>query len=130
MKRMMRAGALVLLVALVACSQKGFETNLTIETKPVPGVDWSKYSTWKFARQGEYVLTGNEVMDDPGFRKAVNEHTIAEMQKLGYTHVNDDTATTASALEQANKAPLHHAVRADQQQAYIPADTTRRRVTM
>jgi len=39
-------------------------------------------------------------------------------------------ATTASALEQANRAPLHHAVRADQQQAYIPADTTRRRVTV
>ncbi len=36
-------------------------------------------------------------------------------------------ATTASALEQANKAPLHHAVKAEQQQAYIPTDTTRRR---
>ncbi|MFI7497347.1 hypothetical protein ACIBVL_02325 [Streptomyces sp. NPDC049687] len=36
-------------------------------------------------------------------------------------------AVTASALEQANKAPLHHAVRADQAQAYIPADTIRRR---
>ncbi|MFC4498924.1 MULTISPECIES: hypothetical protein [Streptomyces] len=39
-------------------------------------------------------------------------------------------ATTASALEQANRAPLHHAVRADQradQNAYIPADSTRRR---
>ncbi|MFJ4693395.1 hypothetical protein [Streptomyces sp. NPDC088766] len=38
-------------------------------------------------------------------------------------------AATASALEQANKAPLHHAVRADQQ-AYLPADTTRRRTTV
>ena len=37
-------------------------------------------------------------------------------------------ATTASALEQANKAPLHHAVRIDHTQAYIPTDTTRRRV--
>ncbi|UXY27133.1 hypothetical protein [Streptomyces sp. HUAS TT20] len=36
-------------------------------------------------------------------------------------------AATASALDQANKAPLHHAVRADQPQAYIPADTGRRR---
>ncbi|WP_460064766.1 hypothetical protein [Streptomyces sp. YKOK-I1] len=36
-------------------------------------------------------------------------------------------AVTASALEQANKAPLHHAVRADQTQAYIPTDSTRRR---
>jgi hypothetical protein len=36
-------------------------------------------------------------------------------------------AVTASALDQANKAPLHHAVRADQAQAYIPSDTGRRR---
>ena len=36
-------------------------------------------------------------------------------------------ATTASALEQANRAPLHHAVRVDHPQAYIPTDTTRRR---
>ncbi|MEV6178477.1 hypothetical protein ACIHAR_05685 [Streptomyces sp. NPDC052016] len=36
-------------------------------------------------------------------------------------------ATTASALEQANKAPLHHAVRAEPAQAYIPSDSTRRR---
>ncbi|KOG39170.1 hypothetical protein [Streptomyces resistomycificus] len=38
-------------------------------------------------------------------------------------------AVTAHALEQANAAPMHHAVKADQAQAYIPADTTRRRVT-
>jgi hypothetical protein len=37
-------------------------------------------------------------------------------------------ATTASALEQANRAPLHHAVKAEQTQAYIPSDSTRRRV--
>ncbi|MFE3031062.1 hypothetical protein ACFXKY_05380 [Streptomyces canus] len=36
-------------------------------------------------------------------------------------------AGTASALDQANAAPMHHAVKADQAQAYIPADTTRRR---
>ncbi|MDR6973419.1 hypothetical protein J2X68_000088 [Streptomyces sp. 3330] len=39
-------------------------------------------------------------------------------------------ATTASALEQANKAPLHHAVRVDQSQAYIPADSTRRKLAV
>ncbi|MEU1517753.1 hypothetical protein ABZ490_37365 [Streptomyces sp. NPDC005811] len=39
-------------------------------------------------------------------------------------------AVTASALEQANKAPLHHAVRADQTQAYIPTDSTRRRTAV
>ncbi|MFE9672906.1 hypothetical protein ACFYO5_02075 [Streptomyces sp. NPDC006259] len=38
-------------------------------------------------------------------------------------------AATASALEQANGAPLHHAVRAGQQ-AYLPADATRRRTAV
>ncbi|GGW27107.1 MULTISPECIES: hypothetical protein [Streptomyces] len=38
-------------------------------------------------------------------------------------------AVTASALEQANQAPLHHAVRAEQQ-AYIPMDATRRRTAV
>ncbi|MGV9555349.1 hypothetical protein [Streptomyces sp. NPDC003522] len=37
-------------------------------------------------------------------------------------------AATASALEQANEAPLHHAVRAEPQ-AYLPTDATRRRTT-
>ncbi|MDX5564713.1 hypothetical protein PYK79_17025 [Streptomyces sp. ID05-04B] len=36
-------------------------------------------------------------------------------------------AATASALEQANRAPTHHTVRIDRSQAYLPADTTRRR---
>lgn len=39
-------------------------------------------------------------------------------------------ATTASALEQANKAPMHHAVRVDQAQAYIPTDSTRRKLAV
>ncbi|MEV3909304.1 MULTISPECIES: hypothetical protein [Streptomyces] len=38
-------------------------------------------------------------------------------------------AVTASALDQANAAPMHHAVKADRTQAYIPTDTTRRRAT-
>lgn len=40
-------------------------------------------------------------------------------------------AVTASALDQANAAPLHHPVkvRADQSQAYLPTDPTRRRAT-
>lgn len=39
-------------------------------------------------------------------------------------------AVTASALDQANAAPMHHVVlKADQTQAYIPTDTTRRRAT-
>ncbi|GAA3789438.1 hypothetical protein GCM10022403_024740 [Streptomyces coacervatus] len=36
-------------------------------------------------------------------------------------------AVTASALDQANAAPMYHAVKADQAQAYIPSDTSRRR---
>ncbi|WP_020137352.1 hypothetical protein [Streptomyces sp. 351MFTsu5.1] len=36
-------------------------------------------------------------------------------------------AVTASALDQANAAPLHHAAKADQSQAYLPTDPTRRR---
>jgi hypothetical protein len=90
MKYTLRAAALVLLVLGLGCSQKGFNTNLTVEPNPVPGVDWSKYQTWSFGRQGEYVVTGNEVLDDANFRKAVGDHTIDEMEKLGYKHVNEN----------------------------------------
>ncbi|MFI5682487.1 hypothetical protein [Streptomyces sp. NPDC051636] len=38
-------------------------------------------------------------------------------------------AVTASALDQANRAPMHHAVKAGQPQACIPSDSTRRRAT-
>ncbi|MFJ7072758.1 hypothetical protein [Streptomyces sp. NPDC098781] len=44
------------------------------------------------------------------------------------TVVLGPAAVTASALDQANKAPMHHAVRAEQTQAYIPSDPSRRRV--
>ncbi|MGW0211503.1 hypothetical protein ACWDZ8_39225 [Streptomyces sp. NPDC003233] len=43
------------------------------------------------------------------------------------TVVLGPAAATASALDQANAAPLHHAVRADQPQAHLPADSLRRR---
>lgn len=43
------------------------------------------------------------------------------------TVVLGPAAVTASALDQANAAPPYHAVRADQTQAYIPADISRRR---
>ncbi|MEU6356707.1 hypothetical protein ABZ896_46640 [Streptomyces sp. NPDC047072] len=39
-------------------------------------------------------------------------------------------AVTASALDQANAAPMHHAVKADQNQAYLPTDQTRRRTAV
>ncbi|CAL9600298.1 hypothetical protein SUDANB105_05408 [Streptomyces sp. enrichment culture] len=38
-------------------------------------------------------------------------------------------AVTASALDEANAAPPHHAARTDQAQAYLPSDGGRRRVT-
>ncbi|MET8243383.1 hypothetical protein ABZV31_02460 [Streptomyces sp. NPDC005202] len=43
------------------------------------------------------------------------------------TVVLGPAAVTASALGQANAAPLHQAVKADRTQAYIPSDTGRRR---
>ncbi|MER6535375.1 hypothetical protein ABT215_16520 [Streptomyces sp900105755] len=43
------------------------------------------------------------------------------------TVVLGPAAVTASALDQADAAPMHHAVRAEQTQAYIPSDATRRR---
>ncbi|MBC2902565.1 hypothetical protein [Streptomyces cupreus] len=43
------------------------------------------------------------------------------------TVVLGPAAVTASALDQANAAPPHHAVKVDQTQAYIPSDSSRRR---
>ncbi|MBT2423924.1 hypothetical protein J7F01_20225 [Streptomyces sp. ISL-22] len=43
------------------------------------------------------------------------------------TVVLGPAAVTASALDQANQAPMYHAVKADQPQAYIPAEPGRRR---
>ncbi|GAA4291490.1 hypothetical protein GCM10023086_00340 [Streptomyces venetus] len=42
------------------------------------------------------------------------------------TVVLGPAAATASALDQANAAPLHQAVKAAGTHAYIPADTSRR----
>ncbi|MER5751223.1 hypothetical protein [Streptomyces sp. NPDC002088] len=46
------------------------------------------------------------------------------------TVVLGPAAVTASALDQANQAPLHHAVKAEQTQAYIPSDPGRRRLSV
>ncbi|MFE7274303.1 hypothetical protein [Streptomyces sp. NPDC057623] len=43
------------------------------------------------------------------------------------TVVLGPAAVTASALDQANKAPMHHAVKAEQTQGYIQSDLSRRR---
>ncbi|MFI1563318.1 hypothetical protein ACH4ZX_09655 [Streptomyces sp. NPDC020490] len=45
------------------------------------------------------------------------------------TVVLGPAAATASALDQANKAPLHHAVAAERTQAYLPSEPTGRRRT-
>ncbi|MER5597914.1 hypothetical protein [Streptomyces sp. NPDC002265] len=45
------------------------------------------------------------------------------------TVVLGPAAVTASALDQANRAPLHHAVKAEQPQAYLPSDPGRRRAS-
>jgi hypothetical protein len=46
------------------------------------------------------------------------------------TVVLGPAAVTASALDQANAAPLHHAVKAGRTQAYVPSDTGRRRTAV
>ncbi|MCL8010436.1 hypothetical protein [Streptomyces sp. AS02] len=46
------------------------------------------------------------------------------------TVVLGPAAVTASALDQANKAPMYHAVKADQAQAYIPSEPNRRRAAV
>ncbi|WP_031487330.1 hypothetical protein [Streptomyces bicolor] len=43
------------------------------------------------------------------------------------TVVLGPAAVTASALDQANKAPMYHAVKADHAQAYLPSEPSRRR---
>ncbi|EFL31612.1 conserved hypothetical protein [Streptomyces viridochromogenes DSM 40736] len=43
------------------------------------------------------------------------------------TVVLGPAAATASALDQANAAPLHQALKADGTHAYVPADTSRRK---
>ncbi|MFD4527168.1 hypothetical protein ACFWP7_25170 [Streptomyces sp. NPDC058470] len=43
------------------------------------------------------------------------------------TVVLGPAAITASALDQANAAPMYHAVKVEQTQAYIPSDPGRRK---
>ncbi|MFF6912419.1 hypothetical protein [Streptomyces sp. NPDC012466] len=50
------------------------------------------------------------------------------MLRAAVTVVLGPAAVTASALDQANAAPLHPAVRADATHAYLPSGASRRRV--
>ncbi|MDQ0712873.1 hypothetical protein QFZ55_002325 [Streptomyces luteogriseus] len=63
---------------------------------------------------------------EPGTRAVASRGPWAVLCAV-VTVVLGPAAVTASALEQANAAPMHHAVRADQTHAYIPSDASRRR---
>ena len=90
MKRLIPLSIVLVAMVLTSCSQRGFYSSLDIESRQVPGVDFSAYHNWKFAREDEYPRTNIAVLDDPAFRKAVGDHTIAEMQKLGYNRVAEN----------------------------------------
>lgn len=87
---MKRLAALFLLavVALVACSQKGFDSNVQVTPQPVPDASFASYKTWDLGREGAYPDTGIEHMDEPQFRAAAGQHFSAEMKKLGYTETD------------------------------------------
>ncbi len=90
MNRLVKLSLVALVLLAPACSQRGFYSNLDIEARAVPGIDYSPYKTWRFAREDEYPATGNATLDDPKFRSAVSKSTIDDMDKLGYTKVDRD----------------------------------------
>ncbi|MFJ3507596.1 hypothetical protein [Streptomyces luteogriseus] len=63
---------------------------------------------------------------EPGTRARTSRGPWAVLCAV-VTVVLGPAAVTASALDQANAAPLHHTMRADGTHAYIPSDTSRRR---
>ncbi|WDV51161.1 hypothetical protein PV963_12660 [Streptomyces coeruleorubidus] len=63
---------------------------------------------------------------NPGIRAGVTRGPWAMLCAVA-TVVLGPAAATASALDQANAAPLHHAVEADRTHAYLPSDPSRRR---
>ncbi|MFF5367684.1 hypothetical protein [Streptomyces sp. NPDC013187] len=64
---------------------------------------------------------------EPGGRAVASRGPWAMLCAV-VTVVLGPAAVTASALDQANAAPMHPAVRADHTHAYIPTDANRRRV--
>ncbi|WP_436319815.1 hypothetical protein [Streptomyces massasporeus] len=64
---------------------------------------------------------------EPGMRAAASSRGPWAVLCAVVTVVLGPAAVTASALDQANAAPLHHAVRADPAHAYVPSDASRRR---
>ena len=84
---MKRILVLVVFTALAACSQK-YQTEVT--PAPVPNVDFAKYRTWDFGREGQYPPTGIEDVDSPQFRAAVAQEILADMAALGYANVDSN----------------------------------------
>jgi len=79
----------LLCVALAACSQKGFNSNVHVTPQPVADANFTAYTTWDFGRAGEFPATGLEHMDTPQFRAGVATHFTDEMAKLGYSNKID-----------------------------------------
>lgn len=92
---MKKLAAILLLVTAVsvACSQKGFNSNVHITPQPVAGADFSKYRTWAFPGNG-YHAAGVEHVDTPQFREAAAKHFAEEMTKMGYTNSSDSPDLT------------------------------------
>jgi hypothetical protein len=84
---MKKMGVVAALVALAACSPK-YQVEVT--PAPVANVDFSKYRTWIFGREGQYPPTGIEHVDTPQFRAAVATEIIADMAALGYAQVDSN----------------------------------------
>ena len=82
---MKRIIALLVFATLAACSTK-YQTQVTPAL--VPNIDFAKYRTWDFGREGQYPPTGIEDVDSPQFRAAVAKEIIADMAALGYANVD------------------------------------------
>jgi hypothetical protein len=90
MKRFAPVLIVLLAMLLASCSQRGFDSSLEIESRIIPGMDFSPYHNWKFARADQYPITNIAALDDPGFRESVGRSVVADMQKLGYTNVAEN----------------------------------------
>ncbi len=75
----------------LACSQKGFNSNVQVTPQPVADANFASYATWDFGRLGEYPATGVEHIDTPQFRQGVAKHFGDEMTKRGYTRATENS---------------------------------------
>lgn len=83
--------AMVGLVFVVGCSQKGMSSRVQVDSKTAENATMSNYKTWNFARP-DNSLTGISLLDDSAFRlKALNQ-IEADMAARGFVRVFDDKA--------------------------------------